>query len=398
MATTQAAKSKPHINIGTLGHISHGKTTLTAAITKVLADKFPSLNKAVSVADIDKRQEEKRSGHSVCTTHVEYQTEKRHYAHTDCPGDIHYVKNMITGAAQMDGAILVVSAADGPQKQTREDAVLARSVGVESLVVALNKCDLVDSDEVLDLVETEVREMLSGVGFEGDTVPVVRVSALGALNGQKDWTTLVLHLMDEVDSAIPIPKRAIDKPFLLAVDEVFDIGGRGVVATGRVEAGVVRPGDAVDIVGLREAQKSTVTGIEEFKKRLDKAEAGRTVGLLLRGMKKGQIERGQVVAAPNTVTPHTLFEAKIYMLSKEEGGRHNPFFNGYRPQFYFRTTDVTGVMKFSTDGTDNMVMPGDRCDLSVELISPIEMERAQPFAVREGGKTIGVGRVTKILA
>ncbi|TJZ54084.1 elongation factor Tu [Streptomyces piniterrae] len=398
MATTQATKSKPHINIGTLGHRGHGKTTLTAAITKVLADKFPSLNKAVSVAEIDKRQEERRSGQSVCTTHVEYQTEKRHYAHSDCPGDIHYVKNMISGASQMDGAILVVSAADGPQKQTREDAVLARSVGVESLVVALSKCDLVDSDEVLELVETEVREMLSDVGFEGDTVPVRRVSALRALDGQKDQTTAVLNLMNEVDSAIPIPKRAVDKPFLLAVDEVFDLGGRGVVATGRVETGVIKPGDAVDIVGLRETQKSTVTGIEEFKKQLDKAEAGRTVGLLLRGIQKGQIERGQVVAAPNTVTPHTLFEAKIYMLSKDEGGRPKPFFNGYRPQFYFRTMDVTGEMKLRTDGDDNMVMPGDRCDLSVALMAPIEMERAQSFAIREGGKTIGVGRVTKILA
>ena len=396
MAKAKFERTKPHVNIGTIGHIDHGKTTLTAAITKVLHDKYPDLNQASAFDQIDKAPEERQRGITISIAHVEYQTEARHYAHVDCPGHADYIKNMITGAAQMDGAILVVAATDGPMPQTREHVLLARQVGVPAIVVALNKCDMVDDEEILELVELEVRELLSEYEFPGDDVPVVQVAAFPALNGDAKWGEAIIELMDAVDSYIPQPVREIDKPFLMPVEDVFTITGRGTVITGRIERGVVKVNETVDIIGIRDTkQTTTVTGVEMFRKLLDEGQAGENVGLLLRGTKRDDVERGMVVIKPGTTTPHTEFEARVYILSKEEGGRHTPFFNNYRPQFYFRTTDVTGVVNLP-EGTD-MVMPGDNTDMSVQLIQPIAMEEELKFAIREGGRTVGAGRVTKII-
>ncbi len=395
MAKAKFERTKPHVNIGTIGHIDHGKTTLTAAITKVLHDKHPELNPFTPFDEIDKAPEERQRGITISIAHVEYQTEARHYAHVDCPGHADYIKNMITGAAQMDGAILVVAATDGPMPQTREHVLLARQVGVPALVVALNKCDMVDDEELIELVEMEVRELLSEYEFPGDDIPVVRVAAFPALNGDAKWGESVAELMQAVDDYIPTPEREIDKPFLMPVEDVFTITGRGTVITGRIERGVVKVGEEVEIVGIREAsQKTTVTGVEMFRKLLDEGQAGENVGLLLRGTKREDVERGMVVIKPGTTTPHTNFEASVYVLSKEEGGRHTPFFNNYRPQFYFRTTDVTGVVTLP-EGTE-MVMPGDNTEMAVELIQPIAMDEGLRFAIREGGRTVGAGRVTKI--
>ncbi len=396
MAKAKFQRTKPHVNIGTIGHIDHGKTTLTAAITKVLHDKYPDLNEASAFDQIDKAPEERQRGITISIAHVEYQTEERHYAHVDCPGHADYIKNMITGAAQMDGAILVVAATDGPMPQTREHVLLARQVGVPAIVVALNKCDMVDDEEILELVELEVRELLSEYEYDGDDIPVVQVAAFPALNGDEKWGESIIELMNAVDSHIPQPVREIDKPFLMPVEDVFTITGRGTVITGRIERGVVKVNETVDIIGIRETkQTTTVTGVEMFRKLLDEGQAGENVGLLLRGTKREDVERGMVVIKPGTTTPHTEFEARVYILSKEEGGRHTPFFNNYRPQFYFRTTDVTGVVNLP-EGTD-MVMPGDNTDMSVSLIQPIAMEEELKFAIREGGRTVGAGRVTKIL-
>jgi elongation factor Tu len=396
VAKAKFERTKPHVNIGTIGHIDHGKTTLTAAITKVLHDKYPDLNEASAFDQIDKAPEEKARGITISIAHVEYQTENRHYAHVDCPGHADYIKNMITGAAQMDGAILVVAATDGPMPQTKEHVLLARQVGVPYIVVALNKADMVDDEEILELVELEVRELLSEYEFPGDDVPVVRVSALKALEGDAEWGDKLMELMNAVDTAIPEPQREIDKPFLMPVEDVFTITGRGTVVTGRVERGIVKVSEEVEIVGIRPSStKTTVTGVEMFRKLLDQGQAGDNVGLLLRGIKREDVERGQVVVKPGSITPHTNFEGSVYILSKDEGGRHTPFFNNYRPQFYFRTTDVTGVVTLPA-GTE-MVMPGDNTEMTVELIQPIAMEEGLRFAIREGGRTVGAGRVTKII-
>jgi len=394
MAKAKFERTKPHVNIGTIGHVDHGKTTLTAAITKVLHDKYPDLNASYAFDQIDNSPEEKQRGITINISHVEYQTEKRHYAHVDAPGHADYIKNMITGAAQMDGAILVVAATDGPMPQTKEHVLLARQVGVPYIVVALNKSDMVDDAEILELVEVEVRDLLNQYEFPGDTAPVVQVSALKALEGDAKWVESVQKLMDEVDANIPEPVRDTDKPFLMPVEDVFTITGRGTVITGKVERGQVNVNDEVEIVGIRDKQKTTVTGIEMFRKLLDYAEAGENVGLLLRGTKREDVERGQVVCKPGSITPHTNFDANVYILSKDEGGRHNPFYANYRPQFYFRTTDVTGVITLPS-GTE-MVMPGDTTEMSVELIQPIAMEEGLRFAIREGGRTVGAGTVTKI--
>ncbi|MBM7785835.1 elongation factor Tu [Tenggerimyces flavus] len=396
MAKAKFERTKPHVNIGTIGHIDHGKTTLTAAITKVLHDKYPDVNPFYAFDQIDKAPEEKQRGITITIAHVEYQTEKRHYAHVDCPGHADYIKNMITGAAQMDGAILVVAATDGPMPQTREHVLLARQVGVPYIVVALNKSDMVDDEEILELVELEVRELLNEQEFPGDDAPVVRVSALKALEGDAEWGEKILELMAAVDESVPEPTREIEKPFLMPVEDVFTITGRGTVVTGRVERGILKAGAEVEIVGIKDAStKTIVTGVEMFRKILDEARAGENVGLLLRGTKREEVERGQVIVQPGTTTPHTDFEAQVYILSKEEGGRHTPFFNNYRPQFYFRTTDVTGVVHLP-EGTE-MVMPGDNTEMRVELIQPIAMEETLTFAIREGGRTVGSGRVTKVL-
>jgi elongation factor Tu len=395
VAKAKFERSKPHVNIGTIGHVDHGKTTLTAAITKVLHDKYPELNTASAFDQIDNAPEEKQRGITINISHVEYQTEKRHYAHVDAPGHADYIKNMITGAAQMDGAILVVAATDGPMPQTREHVLLARQVGVPYIVVALNKADMVDDEEILELVELEVRELLSSQEFPGDDAPVVRVSGLKALEGDEKWAEAVLELMTAVDDNVPDPVRELDKPFLMPIEDVFTITGRGTVVTGRVERGVVNVNEEVEIVGIREkSTKTTVTGVEMFRKLLDQGQAGDNVGLLVRGIKREDVERGQVVVKPGTTTPHTEFEGRVYILSKDEGGRHTPFFNNYRPQFYFRTTDVTGVVTLP-EGTE-MVMPGDNTDISVVLIQPIAMDEGLRFAIREGGRTVGAGQVTKI--
>jgi elongation factor Tu len=394
MAKSKFERSKPHLNIGTIGHIDHGKTTLTAAITNVLHKHNPTV--AFTPFDqIDKAPEERERGITISVSHVEYETDNRHYAHVDCPGHADYVKNMITGAAQMDGAILVVSAADGPMPQTREHVLLARQVGVPSIVVFLNKADMVDDEELLELVELEVRELLSSYEFPGDDIPVVKGSALKALEGDEAWEQNILDLMAAVDSYIPEPPRALDKPFLMPVEDVFSITGRGTVVTGRVEQGIVKVGETVEIVGIRNTTTTTVTGVEMFRKLLDQGQAGDNIGVLLRGTKKDDVERGQVLCKPGTITPHTNFEAQVYILSKDEGGRHTPFFNNYRPQFYFRTTDVTGTVELP--GGTEMVMPGDNTEMTVELIQPIAMEEGLRFAIREGGRTVGAGRVTRIL-
>ena len=393
MAKQKFERTKPHVNIGTMGHIDHGKTTLTAAITKVLADKNGS--EFTPFDQIDKAPEERQRGITISIAHVEYETDNRHYAHVDMPGHADYIKNMITGAAQVDGAILVVSAADGPMPQTREHVLLARQVGVPYIVVALNKADMVDDEELLDLVEMEVRELLSEYDFPGDDTPIVRVSALKALEGDEAWTPKVLELMDAVDSFIPEPERDVSKPFLMPVEDVMSITGRGTVVTGKIEQGVVNVGDEVEIVGLRDTQKTTITGVEMFRKLLDQGQAGDNVGALLRGTKKEDVERGQVLCAPGSITPHTNFEANVYVLTKDEGGRHKPFFANYRPQFYFRTTDVTGSISLPA-GTE-MVMPGDNTEMTVELGKPIAMDEGLRFAIREGGRTVGAGRVVKIL-
>jgi elongation factor Tu len=396
VAKAKFERTKPHVNIGTIGHIDHGKTTLTAAITKVLHDKFPDLNPYTPFDEIDKAPEEKARGITISIAHVEYQTASRHYAHVDGPGHADYIKNMITGAAQMDGAILVVAATDGPMPQTREHVLLARQVGVPYIVVALNKSDMVDDEELLELVELEVRELLSKQEVPGDDLPVVRVSALKALEGDAKWSEALLELMDAVDASIPQPERETEKPFLMPVEDVFTISGRGTVVTGRAERGILKPMEEVEIIGIKEkSMKTTVTAIEMFRKVLDEARAGENVGLLLRGIKREEVERGMVVVKPGTTTPHTEFESQVYILSKEEGGRHTPFFNNYRPQFYFRTTDVTGVATLP-EGTE-MVMPGDNVQMTVKLIQPIAMEEQLRFAIREGGRTVGAGRVTKIL-
>ncbi len=395
MAKAKFERTKPHVNIGTIGHIDHGKTTLTAAITKVLHDKFPDLNPFTPFDQIDKAPEERQRGITISIAHVEYQTEARHYAHVDCPGHADYIKNMITGAAQMDGAILVVAATDGPMPQTKEHVLLARQVGVPYVVVALNKTDMVDDEEILELVEMEVRELLSAYEFPGDDLPVVRVSALKALEGDEEWSKTVLELMDAVDEAIPQPERDIDKPFLMPAEAVFTITGRGTVVTGRVERGILKVNEEVEIVGIHDkSTKTTVTGVEMFRKLLDEARAGENVGLLLRGVKREDVERGQVVVKPGSMTPHTEFEAQVYILSKDEGGRHTPFYDNYRPQFYFRTTDVTGAVELPKD--KEMVMPGDNVSITVKLIAPIAMDDGQPFSIREGGRTVGSGRVTKV--
>ncbi len=394
MAKETFDRSKPHVNIGTIGHVDHGKTTLTAAITQVLSKK--GLAAVRDFSSIDNAPEEKERGITINTSHVEYSTDKRHYAHVDCPGHADYVKNMVTGAAQMDGAILVVAATDGPMPQTREHILLARQVGVPALVVFMNKVDLVDDGELLDLVEMEVRELMSSYQFPGDTMPVIRGSALGALNGEAKWVAKVEELMDAVDNHIPIPVRLIDKDFLMPVEDVFSITGRGTVATGRIERGIIKTGDPVQILGMgAENLTSTITGVEMFRKILDRGEAGDNVGLLLRGIEKEQICRGMVICKPGSVTPHAKFKAEVYVLSKEEGGRHTPFFNKYRPQFYFRTTDVTGECKLAA-GIE-MVMPGDNVSIEVELINKIAMEKGLRFAIREGGRTVGSGQVTEIL-
>ena len=395
MAKAKFERTKPHVNIGTIGHIDHGKTTLTAAITKVLHDKYPDLNEASAFDMIDKAPEERERGITISIAHVEYQTEARHYAHVDCPGHADYIKNMITGAAQMDGAILVVAATDGPMPQTKEHVLLARQVGVPSIVVALNKADMVDDEEILELVELEVRELLSEYEYPGDDIPIVKVSALKALEGDAEWGEKIVELMNAVDESIPTPGRETDKPFLMPVEDVFTITGRGTVVTGRIERGIVKVNEDVEIVGIKpDSTKTTVTGIEMFRKLLDEGQAGENVGLLIRGIKREDVERGQVVVKPGTTTPHTNFDANVYILSKDEGGRHTPFFNNYRPQFYFRTTDVTGVVTLP-EGTE-MVMPGDNTEMAVELIQPVAMDEGLRFAIREGGRTVGAGRVTKI--
>ncbi len=397
MAKAKFERTKPHVNIGTIGHIDHGKTTLTAAISKVLHDKYPTLNPQFAFDEIDKAPEEKQRGITISIAHIEYQTESRHYAHVDCPGHADYIKNMITGAAQMDGAILVVAATDGPMPQTKEHVLLARQVGVPYIVVALNKVDMVDDEEILELVELEVRELLSSYEFPGDDLPVVKVSALKALEGDAEWGKSVLELMDTVDSYIPEPERDMDKPFMMPVEDVFTITGRGTVVTGRIERGVLKVNQEIEIVGIHTGPpaKTTVTGIEMFRKLLDEGRAGENVGLLLRGTKREDVERGQVICKPGSITPHTQFEANVYILSKDEGGRHTPFYDNYRPQFYFRTTDVTGVVKLP-EGTE-MVMPGDNTEMTVELIQSIAMEEGLKFNIREGGRTVGAGRVTKIV-
>ncbi len=396
MAKAKFERTKPHVNIGTIGHVDHGKTTLTAAISKVLSDKYPSaVNVKRDFASIDSAPEERQRGITINISHVEYETPKRHYAHVDAPGHADYIKNMITGAAQMDGAILVVAATDGPMAQTREHVLLAKQVGVPYLMVALNKADMVDDPEILELVELEVRELLSSQGFDGENAPVVKVSGLKALEGDDKWSESIIELMEAVDNSIPDPVRDKDKPFLMPIEDVFTITGRGTVVTGRAERGTLAINSEVEIVGLRPTQKTTVTGIEMFHKQLDEAWAGENCGLLLRGTKREDVERGQVVVKPGSVTPHTQFEGTAYILSKEEGGRHNPFYANYRPQFYFRTTDVTGVITLP-EGTE-MVMPGDTTEMTVELIQPIAMEEGLGFAIREGGRTVGAGKVVKIL-
>ncbi len=396
MAKAKFERTKPHVNIGTIGHIDHGKTTLTAAITRVLHEKYPKLNPFTPFDQIDKAPEEKERGITISIAHVEYQTEKRHYAHVDCPGHADYIKNMITGAAQMDGAILVVAATDGPMPQTREHVLLARQVGVPYIVVALNKADMVDDEEILELVELEVRELLTEYEFPGDDLPVIRVSALKALEGDAEWSEKIVELLAACDENIPEPVREIEKPFLMPIEDVFSITGRGTVVTGRIERGMIKTSQEVEIIGIKEKpQKTTITGVEMFRKILDEGQAGDNVGLLLRGIKREEVERGQVVIRPGTNTPHTDFEAQVYVLSKDEGGRHTPFFNNYRPQFYFRTTDVTGVVHLP-EGTE-MVMPGDNTEMRVELIQPIAMEEGLRFAIREGGRTVGAGRVIKII-
>ncbi|MBF1252428.1 MAG: elongation factor Tu [Isoptericola variabilis] len=394
MAKAKFERTKPHVNIGTIGHVDHGKTTLTAAITKVLHDKYPELNEFTPFDQVDNAPEERDRGITINVSHVEYQTEARHYAHVDAPGHADYVKNMITGAAQMDGAILVVAATDGPMAQTREHVLLARQVGVPTILIALNKADMVDDEEMLELVEEECRDLLESQDFDRDA-PIIQVSALKALEGDPEWVAKVEELMDAVDSYIPTPERDMDKPFLMPIEDVFTITGRGTVVTGRVERGKLPINSEVEILGIREPQKTTVTGIEMFHKSMDEAWAGENCGLLLRGTKRDEVERGQVVAVPGSITPHTEFEGQVYILKKEEGGRHNPFFSNYRPQFYFRTTDVTGVITLP-EGTD-MVMPGDTTEISVQLIQPIAMEPGLGFAIREGGRTVGSGRVTKII-
>lgn len=393
MAKAKFDRSKPHVNIGTIGHVDHGKTTLTAAITKVLSAKGGA--EFMDYANIDKAPEERERGITINTAHVEYQTEKRHYAHVDCPGHADYVKNMITGAAQMDGAILVIAATDGPMAQTREHILLARQVGVPRMVVFLNKCDMVDDEELLDLVEMEVRELLTEYGFDGDNTPIIRGSALKALEGDPKYVKAIEDLMDAVDEWIPTPERDNDKPFLMSIEDVFTITGRGTVVTGRVERGQLKLNDTVEIVGLKPTKSTVVTGIEMFRKQLDYAEAGDNAGVLLRGIDRKDVERGQVLAKPGTVHPHKKFEAQVYVLSKEEGGRHTPFFTNYRPQFYFRTTDVTGVVTLP-EGTE-MVMPGDNVTMTVELIAPIAVENGTKFSIREGGHTVGAGSVTNII-
>ncbi|MFE2967989.1 elongation factor Tu [Streptomyces sp. NPDC059340] len=396
MAKAKFERTKPHVNIGTIGHIDHGKTTLTAAVTKVLHDRFPDLNPFTPFDQIDKAPEERQRGITISIAHVEYQTEHRHYAHVDCPGHADYIKNMITGAAQMDGAILVVAATDGPMPQTKEHVLLARQVGVPYIVVALNKTDMVDDEEILELVELEVRELLTEYEFPGDDVPVVQVSALRALEGDPKWSASVLELLAAVDEFVPEPVRDVDRPFLMPIEDVFTITGRGTVVTGRIERGVLKVHNEVEIIGIHEQKtKTTVTGIEMFRKLLDEGRAGENVGLLLRGVRRDDVERGQVVIRPGSVTPHTQFEARAYILSKDEGGRHTPFFDNYRPQFYFRTTDVTGVVTLPR-GTE-MVMPGDNTTMNVQLIQPIAMEEGLKFAIREGGRTVGAGQVAKIL-
>ena len=394
MAKAKFERTKPHVNIGTIGHVDHGKTTLTAAITKVLHDKYPDLNEFTPFDQVDNAPEERDRGITINVSHVEYQTEARHYAHVDAPGHADYVKNMITGAAQMDGAILVVAATDGPMAQTREHVLLARQVGVPTILIALNKADMVDDEEMMELVEEECRDLLESQDFDRDA-PIIQVSALKALEGDPEWVAKVEELMDAVDSYIPTPERDMDKPFLMPIEDVFTITGRGTVVTGRVERGKLPINSEVEILGIREPQKTTVTGIEMFHKSMDEAWAGENCGLLLRGTKRDEVERGQVVAVPGSITPHTEFEGQVYILKKEEGGRHNPFFSNYRPQFYFRTTDVTGVITLP-EGTD-MVMPGDTTEIAVELIQPIAMEPGLGFAIREGGRTVGSGRVTKII-
>jgi elongation factor Tu len=394
MGKEKFERTKPHANVGTMGHIDHGKTTLTAAITKVLASEYPEHNSFTEFADIDKAPEEKERGITINISHVEYETDARHYAHVDMPGHADYIKNMITGAAQVDGAILVVSAADGPMPQTREHVLLARQVGVPAIVVALNKVDMVDDPELLELVEVEVRDLLNEYEFPGDDVPVVQVSALKALEGDGEAAAQVKELMSQVDSYIPQPERDTDKPFLMPIEDVFSITGRGTVVTGRIEQGVVHTGDEVEIVGIHDTAKTVCTGVEMFRKILDEGQAGDNVGCLLRGTAKEEVERGQVLAKPGSITPHTDFEAQVYILTKEEGGRHKPFFDGYRPQFYFRTTDVTGVVHLP-EGTE-MCMPGDNTEMTVELGAPIAMDEGLRFAIREGGRTVGAGRVTKI--
>lgn len=394
MAKATFDRSKPHVNIGTIGHVDHGKTTLTAAITTVLAKK--GLSELRDFSSIDNAPEEKERGITINTSHVEYQTEARHYAHVDCPGHADYVKNMVTGAAQMDGAILVVAATDGPMPQTREHILLARQVGVPALVVFLNKVDMVDDPELLELVEMEVRELLSFYEFDGDNIPVIAGSALGALNGEPKWEETVMELMNAVDTYIPLPERLIDKDFLMPVEDVFSITGRGTVATGRIERGIINSGDPVDIIGMgAQGLKSTVTGVEMFRKILDRGEAGDNVGLLLRGIEKSQIKRGMIICKPGSVTPHAHFKAEVYVLSKEEGGRHTPFFNKYRPQFYLRTTDVTGEIKLPENV--EMVMPGDNVTIEVNLLNAVALEKGLRFAIREGGRTVGAGQVTEIL-
>jgi len=394
MAKEKFERNKPHVNVGTMGHIDHGKTTLTAAITKTLADRVEG-NSFTEFENIDKAPEERERGITINVSHVEYETENRHYAHVDMPGHADYIKNMITGAAQVDGAILVVAATDGPMPQTREHVVLARQVGVPAIVVALNKCDMVDDEELLELVEMEVRELLSEYEFDGDDAPVVRVSALKALEGDSAAQDQVMELMAAVDSYVPEPVRELDKPFLMPIEDVFTITGRGTVVTGKVEQGVVHTGDEIEIIGLKATQKTTCTGVEMFRKLLDEGQAGDNIGALLRGIDKEDVQRGQVLAKPGSITPHTDFEANVYVLTKEEGGRHKPFFSNYRPQFYFRTTDVTGTIELPS-GTE-MVMPGDNTEVTVQLIAPIAMDEGLKFAIREGGRTVGAGRVTKII-
>ena len=393
MAKEKYDRSKPHVNIGTIGHVDHGKTTLTAAITNVLSKK--GYADFVDYANIDKAPEERERGITINTAHVEYQTDKRHYAHVDCPGHADYVKNMITGAAQMDGAILVIAATDGPMAQTREHILLSRQVGVPRMVVFLNKCDMVDDEEMLELVEMEIRDLLNEYGFDGDNTPIIRGSALKALEGDPEYEAKILELMDAVDEWIPTPERDTEKPFLMPIEDVFTITGRGTVVTGRVERGMLKLNDEVEIVGLKPTKKTVVTGIEMFRKQLDYAESGDNAGVLLRGISREEVERGQVLAKPGTVTPHTKFKAQVYVLSKEEGGRHTPFFSNYRPQFYFRTTDVTGVIELA-EGVE-MVMPGDNVEMTVELIAPIAIENGTKFSIREGGRTVGSGNISEVI-